>query len=169
MEENLIPIIRESIELELNVSNLYAIFYNHFAEDEDFWWELLLEERKHAALLRSAEEYYRSIDRLPRGLIHHRLRELKEANSRVLRLIDRYRDNPPGRAESFNIAHETENRAGEIHFQEFMEKGAESGIEEIFQRLNREDHHHSERIRAYMDENGIPFLPAEDINELFSE
>lgn len=90
-------------------------------------------------------------------MIHNRLRELKEANSRGLRLIDRYRDNPPGRAESFNIAHEIENRAGEIHFQEFMEKGAESGIEEIFQKLNREDHHHSDRIRAYMDENGIPF------------
>ena len=43
----------------------------------------------------------------------------------------------------------------EIHFQEFMEKEADSRYVELFQKMNAYDKDHESRIRAYMDDNGI--------------
>ncbi len=46
----------ESIQLELNLATLYTIFNDCFAEDEDFWWDLAMEERGHASLLQQEKK-----------------------------------------------------------------------------------------------------------------
>ena len=55
MDKELSRILDESIQLELNVADLYLSFCHAFAEDKDFWSHLAEEEGNHAALLRSGK------------------------------------------------------------------------------------------------------------------
>lgn len=162
MDKGFGSIIDESISLELNVSRLYAVFYNAFEEDEDFWWKLTLEEKNHAALIRSGKNYFRTINRFPEKLLHDRLEDLMGINERLISLIEEFKENPPSREQAFNLAYRVENSAGELHFQEFMEREPGSKIDEIFQQLNRDDVEHGKRIRDYMKEHGIPLHSGPD-------
>jgi len=53
-------LLDESIQLELNLAKLYTLFNDHFEEDEEFWWQLSMEERSHAALLQQERKNSRS-------------------------------------------------------------------------------------------------------------
>ena len=154
--ENITTLIEESINLELNVAELYLLFNNLFPEDEDFWWELSMEEKNHAALLRSGKESFLPVDKFPLDLIENRLQVLVDANSEISSLIKKYEVNPPSRAEAFRAAFNIENSAGEIHFERFMNKKAELKIDHIFQQLNKDDKDHANRINSYMKRKSIP-------------
>lgn len=56
MPETLHKHLDESIKLELNLATLYTLFHDSFEEDEDFWWELAMEERGHASLLQQEKK-----------------------------------------------------------------------------------------------------------------
>lgn len=56
---------------------------------------------------------------------------------------------------AFDTTLETERVAGEIHFQEFMEKQPTSRLDRLFQQLNRGDKDHEIRIRSYMDDHAV--------------
>ncbi len=56
MSQNFSQLIREAIQLELNVAKLYLLFHDLFPEDGDFWWQLVIEEENHAALLKTVEQ-----------------------------------------------------------------------------------------------------------------
>ncbi|HIJ89408.1 MAG: hypothetical protein OEV89_00935 [Desulfobulbaceae bacterium] len=148
-------VIDESIKLELNVSELYSLFQRSFPEDADFWWELVLEEKNHAALIQSGKEHFEPITEFPPYLLHHNLQELEDINSDLLALIKQFENTPPLRAEAFNLALKIENSAGELHFQEFMNKEEDLIIGNIFRKLNKDDKEHAMRIRTYMQEHGI--------------
>lgn len=148
-------LIEESIKLELNVADLYLLFHKLFSEDTDFWLELSLEEKNHSALLRTGEELFLPLGKFPHRFIEDRLHALVDINSKVKSLINKYEANPPSREEAFNIALSIENSAGELHFQRFMDKKANSKIDEIFQQLNKHDKDHANRISSYMKRNGI--------------
>jgi hypothetical protein len=47
---------------------------------------------------------------------------------------------------------EIEESAGEVHFQQAMEKKADSTYLETLQKLNLEDRDHAQRIRTYRNE-----------------
>ena len=85
--------------------------------------------------------------------------DIIKANKAVQDTLRICRNKPPSRQEALNIAYQIENSAGEAHFQMFMEKQAETKIEEIFQRLNNDDQDHAVRILRYMDEQGIELRP----------
>jgi ferritin len=155
MHKNITYLIKESINLELNVSNLYFLFHNIFPEDEEFWWKLVLEEKNHAALLQSGKEHFKPLKKFPYKLLHHNLQDLKDTNSTLLSLINKFNNTPPLREEAFNIALKIENSAGELHFQNFMDKEANSTTENIFKKLNKDDKEHALRIRGYMETHGI--------------
>ena len=70
-------------------------------------------------------------------------------------MIEGFRNKPPSREEAFNTALRVEKSAGEIHFQRAMAKEADSDIMELFQQLNKDDMDHADRIRAYMQQQGI--------------
>ena len=161
MEEDLIPLIKESINLELNVAELYLAFYNLFPEDAAFWWKLTLEEENHAALLRTGKELYLPRNKFPRDLVHILLQDLIDKNKELNSLIEEYENNPPSREEAFNIALRIENSAYELHYQRFMDKEPSSRMEEIFQQLNQDDKNHVEKISAYMKHHNIPQEPRE--------
>ena len=97
MEKDFTTTIEESINLELNVADLYLLFYKLFPEDADFWWELSLEEKNHGALIRSGKELFLPIKKFPHDLIEDRLQALVDTNSKLNSLVKKYEVNPPSR------------------------------------------------------------------------
>ncbi len=157
MDKNVASLIDESIRLELNVSELYTIFHGLFPEDAQFWWKLVMEENNHAALIRAAKDYFKPVDKFPHNLVHDGLQNLIDVNSNLLSLIKKMKEHAPSREEAFNMAFALENSAGELHFQQFMEKESGETTENIFQKLNKDDKDHARRIRLYMEQHGIAF------------
>jgi len=155
MNNDVASLIEESINLELNVSDIYSLFYKVFPDDAEFWWKLVLEEKNHAALIRSGKEYFEPLGKFPYDLLAPVLQDLKDANSRLDSLIKKYEETSPSREEAFNIAFKIENSAGELHFQKFMDKEGNSKTDQIFKELNKDDKEHAMRIRCYMEKHGI--------------
>ncbi|MGB0130930.1 rubrerythrin family protein [Chlorobium sp.] len=145
----------ESIKLELNLAKLYTVLNDLFPEDEDFWWQLAMEERGHAALLQQEKKQPQPLEFFPENLLAGDLEALIQANSRIAGLIEQYTKTTPSRKEAFSTALELELAAGESHFQNFLDTPSHSPSVEIFKQLNQEDRDHAERIKAYMRENGI--------------
>ncbi|MDP6925187.1 MAG: hypothetical protein R2568_08465 [Candidatus Scalindua sp.] len=141
--------------LELNVSELYKIFSEAFSEHAGFWWKLVLEEKNHAALIRSGKDHYEPVNKFPTDLISSKLSVLEDTNAKIILLIKEYASNTPSEEEAFNIALELEQSGGEIHYQTFMEKGKAETISRVFEKLNGDDKDHANRICTYMNNHDI--------------
>lgn len=156
MDKELSRILDESIQLELNVADLYLSFCHAFAEDKDFWSHLAEEEGNHAALLRSG-----TLESLDEGhflakILTTNLDALIKANKEIKELLKEHKQKPPSsRASAFEIAIKVEESTGEIDFSCFMEQEADSPALKLFRRVNSEDRDHARRIRNYMREKGI--------------
>ncbi len=155
MSNDVGAIIEESMNLELNVSDLYFRFHKLFQEDAQFWRELMLEEKNHAAIFLGGKEIFDHLKIFPNSLLNQNLQNLKDANKTLLSLITRFQNTPPSREEAFNTALKIENSAAELHFHKFMEEESDSGIKKIFKKLNQDDKEHALRIRTYMKNNGV--------------
>ncbi len=160
MNEEYRQVIEESIRIELQVAELYLLFFNYLPQDKGFWWKIALEEKNHAALIRSILHLSEELQEFPEDMFSSSLVELVETNSVLISLIEKFAAEPPDRETAFNTALEIEESAGELHYQGFMENEKDSNmkIAEIFRQLNREDKDHSIRIRAYMLKNNIDML-----------
>jgi ferritin len=155
MNNDITALAEESINLELNVSEIYYLFHSFFPDDENFWWKLIQEEKDHAALIRGGIEEFEPIGEFPHVILSNSLQDLKETNKKLRSLLKQFKNIPPSRELAFNTALEIEASAGELHFQHFMDKETNSKIDELFQFLNREDKDHAKRIRSYMKDNDI--------------
>ncbi len=153
MKKQLSQLIEESIRLELNIADIYMVFYNTFPEDSDFWWKMTSEEKSHANLIKSGRDTF--LDQFPSKLLAPSLQKLCNINNKLASLLKEYKENPPSREAAFNIALKIEKSTGELHFQLAMEKSFTSGIMKIFQELNNEYKDHANRIRTYMSDKGI--------------
>ncbi|MEI6847980.1 MAG: ferritin-like domain-containing protein [Chlorobiaceae bacterium] len=140
----------ESIKLELNLAKLYTILHDHFTEDEDFWWQLAMEERGHATLLQQEKKQPQPLEFFPDNLLAKDLQSIVDANTKISTLIIAYTTTPPSRIEAFQAALELEMSAGESHFQQFLDSPSLSYSAKIFKQLNQEDRDHAERIRNYL-------------------
>lgn len=149
-------IIEESINIELNISNLYAVFHQTFSEDAEFWWRMVLEEKNHAALFRSGFESLEAINKFPHDLLMKNMDILQAENKKLINIIENYKLIPPSRDEAFNLALKLENSAAELHFQKFMDDDNSSVIDRIFRELNTADKDHAQRLTKYMEEHDIP-------------
>jgi hypothetical protein len=155
MNNDIAALAEESINLELNVSEIYYLFHSFFPVDANFWWKLVIEEKNHAALIRNGIEQFEPIGEFPHEILSDSLQDLKGTNKKLCSLLKQFKNITPSRELAFNTALEIEAYAGEFHFQNFIDKEANSTIDEIFQLLNREDKDHAERIRSYMKDNDI--------------
>ncbi len=157
MKEEYLNMIEESIRIELQVSELYLLFFNCFPLDKGFWWKIALEEKNHAALIRSLGEFPEQLEEFQESLFSSSMIELEKTNSMLRSLIEKFEAEPPDRETAFNTALEIEESAGELHYQGFIEdeKDSDMKIVQIFRKLNREDKDHSVRIRSYMQKNSI--------------
>ncbi|OQY07310.1 MAG: hypothetical protein B6I25_02140 [Planctomycetales bacterium 4572_13] len=154
MSNDLIQLAQEAMRLEYNVSKLYMIFRDAYPDDAAFWWQLVIEESNHAALIKSGLEYFMPSEIFPVEMLAS-MEELQGANKELESLLEKYVADTPSREAAFNVALKIEMSAGEIHFQKAMAKSTDSKVLAIFQRLNQDDKDHAKRIRAYMKENQI--------------
>jgi len=152
MENTMLQFIDDAIELELNMSKLYSLFSEYIDEDRAFWYRIAIEEKNHAALLRTGKDFVR-LNKFPSGLLPENPEMLKRSVQKVRDAIDTFISNP-NRILAFNLALEIENSAGEIHFQHFMEKDATDNLRDIFQKLNQADKDHAQRIHNYWQSTG---------------
>jgi len=155
MNQDFNTLIDEAILLELNVSDLYMLFYRHFPEDGQFWWKLAIEEQNHAALLKTIKQMDHFHIQIPREILPAGLEELEAANEKIVLAIAEF-ENLQDRNKAFQFAHNIENSAGELHYDTFMNSAANSHIQSVFKKLNGEDKNHAERIRKYMIDHHIP-------------
>lgn len=155
MTELIKQFLDESIQLELNISDLYQLFYVKFPEDSEFWWQISLEEVNHAALIRSINDLFLPEKILPRDVVQNRISEMHDINHSIREHIALYKIDSPSRYEAFSYAIELENSSGEAHYELFMNENPESNVEKIFQKLNGEDKNHANRIYNYMKLNNI--------------
>ncbi|MDZ8119675.1 ferritin family protein [Pontiella agarivorans] len=145
--EELNELIEESIALELNAAALYKIFSQAVPADADFWWQLHLEERSHATLIRAARDSFFKNGQFPRDLVAESIEELKASNQKLRENITHFISTPPTRESAALAALALEIEIGEQHYTRFMQKEAENSIETVFQKLNRDDVEHERRIR----------------------
>jgi len=147
LEENIVKYINTAIELELEMSELYRVFSQHIREDVNFWYRLEIEEKNHAALLKTAREFVK-FNKMPDGLLPDNPEILEETNRRIKEAKESFLK-APARELAFSIAYELENAAGEVHFQHFMEKQTDDRLVKIFHELNQADKDHAMRIHSY--------------------
>ncbi len=156
MIEDLNQLIEEAIKLELNVAKIYLSFHHRFPEDASFWWKMALEEKNHAALLKDWKQHFLYAGMFPRELTGESLEILVNMNSTLKGILRQEKEAPPSRAVAFNLALKLEESAGEVHFQNAKKKtGHLSEALKLFQSLNDADKKHADRIRSYMNKNGI--------------
>ena len=159
MGDKLKELANEAIQLELNIAKLYMIFQTICPQDNEFWWDLVIEEQNHASLLRSGIEFFMQAELFPDEILPVSIGEMQKANGNLISLLEKYDKTPPSRKEAFNIVLQTERSAGEIHYQRLMTETADSRIVKLFQRLNEGDKDHAQRIQAYMKDKGIKESP----------
>ena len=152
-------ILEASIELELQIAKLYMFFYHEIPQDSDFWWNLMLEEQNHAALLRSIKDVFAPRGSIPENLMAESLACISKSCEWLKHWHKHYSRSPPTRTQAFNLALGIECSAAEMHFQRFMDKEPVSRVEEVFQQLNAEDKDHAQRLIDYMDAHGIEVRP----------
>jgi rubrerythrin len=155
MQQTLEQLIDESIELELNVAEVYTVFLNTFPEDYELWSRLVSEEEKHADLLQSMKSTFLLPHQFPSNLLVSSVKMLKQTNKRLISIIKKYGKKPPLRESTFKIALDIERSAGELNFHLAAEKSPDSSIMKIFQTLNKDCGGHTEKINTYMDNKGI--------------
>jgi len=158
-DAELIRLINEAITLELNVSRLYALFQEQFPEDAEFWQALSLEEENHALLLQIGRKHFAPQGIFPRELLPDSVQPLINQNRELEQLIGDFEILPPRREEAFRLAIALEEAAGELHYQRAMAGGAHNDALKVFQTLNNDDRDHADRIRRYMEEQGIGQSP----------
>ena len=147
--------LKESIELELNVGEVYQLFCVKFPQDYDFWWKLSIEEMNHAALIESINDVFLT-DSVPSLDSIEKLNiDLHNMNLSIKAKIEQYKSISPTRLEAFKYGFELENSTGESHFEIFMTSVPKSPVLKIFQKLNGDDLNHAKRIEKYMKDNGI--------------
>ncbi len=155
MDKELSRILDETIQLELNVADLYLSFSHAFSEDKDFWWVLAEEEKNHAALLRTGKLESLDKRRFPAKALTTNLDALIKVNKEIKALVKKHKQKAPLRASAFEIAIKVEESTGEIDFSCFMRQEADSLAGKFFSRVNSEDKDHARRLRDYMREKGI--------------
>lgn len=155
MDQAIKLFLKESVEMELNVGEVYQIFSVKFPQDYNFWWKISMEEMNHAALIESINDIFFTEGILMPEEIEKQTDVLHKLNLIVKERIERYKMVPPTRAEAFKYGFELENSVGEFHFQFFMTSESNSQMAKIFQKLNGDDVNHAKRMANYMKDNKI--------------
>lgn len=154
-EHELTQLINESIKLESKVADLYMLFSQAFPEDCAFWYHLHMEEKNHASIIQSAREAWLSGKEFPIEVLSPNVDGLIALNTKVVSLLEEYREKLPSRETAFNVALDLEESTGEVHFQDAMEQPPSSTLMEVFQLLIGDEKKHAARIRKYMKDKGI--------------
>ncbi len=150
-------LLKESIDLELNIGDLYQIFSAKFPQDYNFWWKISIEEINHAALIESINDNFLTENILTADSIRKQADDLMKMNHFIKKQTEMFKFGSPARLDAFKLAFEIENSIGETHFEIFMTASSDSSVAKILQKLNGDDINHAQRMDKYMKENNIVF------------
>ena len=95
MDEKLSKLIDELIKVELNVAKIYMFFSDTFSEDSDFWWQLALEEKDHAGLIKSGKGTSTMQPGFPNELLAPSVEMRYKANNKLISMLKEYRIKRP--------------------------------------------------------------------------
>ncbi len=152
--DNTLKYLDEAVQNELNVSELYKMFYEYYPEDYNFWWTLSIEEQKHASLLNSGKEFHK-IGNVDFEMSDSDITVLVELNEGFQTIVEDFKKNP-SRRYAFDIALAMESTVMEMHYENFMNTHKKNDqISKVLQKLNHDDIDHANRIKRYMSENNI--------------
>jgi len=154
MKDEFNSLIEKAIELELQIAELYIQFHKLFPSDASFWWKLAIEEKNHAALLKTLKEMKDSHLEIPSDFYPEGAEALEESNQRISKVWDEFEENPD-RHLALRTAYEIENSAGELHYDSFAKSESTSQVATVFRQLNGSDIDHARRIRDYMKGLGL--------------
>lgn len=154
MKEEFNRLIDKAIELELNVAELYIQFHRLFPSDASFWWQLAIEEKNHAALLRTLKEMNQVHLEIPTEFYPESAEALDNSSRKISIAREEFEKNPD-RSLALRTAYEIENSAGEFHYDSLAKSESSSQLARIFRKLNGSDLDHARRIRKYMDGLGL--------------
>lgn len=143
-------LLEESIALELNVSDLYHLYCELYPEDRGFWWKLTMEEKNHAAVLKSARLFLQ-VGKLPPETIHPNLEIVKRMNEELSARTKTFKLSPPDAEVAYKFAIALEESANEYHFQQLMSKVSDNKVINIFKDLSHDDRDHARRIRLALE------------------
>lgn len=151
MPNNLSELLDESIALELNVSEVYLFYHRTFPEDGNFWWQLFLEEKNHASLLRSVKEIFLPLGIVPEQVVKSHIDTLTKSNRKIAELLESYQKKTPSMEEAYRTAVELEETTGELHYQTLMTEIHDAKLIKILKKLNGDDKDHATRIRKLLE------------------
>ncbi|MCF8067286.1 MAG: hypothetical protein K9L30_01750 [Desulfobacterales bacterium] len=155
IEDSVARLIDESIQLEMNLSDLYFFFKKTFSEDKVIWDKLADEEKKHAAFIESARAFSKDESQFPSQLVSAAIQSVMDTNDALTELMGKYEKEPPSRISAFRLALKMEHSVGEIHFQNAMKHDKGSDIIKMLKELYELDQNHIKRITEYMAAQGI--------------
>lgn len=155
----LADLLEESIRLELGVAELYARYADFFPDDQAFWWQLTMEEKNHASLLKSARLFLK-VHRFPQGLLLEDTKTLQLVSYRLGKRIEEFSAKPPGREFAYCYAYCLESSAAELHLQDIIAFGGDHAANplKIFKHLGQDDCDHAERISGLIERYGYNCL-----------
>jgi len=145
-------LLEEAIKLELNAGDLYMAYSEAFKDDRSFWWQLAIEEKNHAALLKSGRIYLER-GMLPNELLYQNINDIRAINDDLRSRIEACKLNPPDKKEAYDFTCRFEESAVELHYQKIMSTATDSKIAMIFKKLGNADKDHAERIRSLMEKH----------------
>lgn len=153
METGKILLFQKLETIEVLVSDIYLRFSELFEDDREFWWRLSMEERAHAALIKSGMETFDPLHLFPKELLSIPTEEIDrsiEAKKTLLRAIDAH-ESAMDRMEALKAAVKIEEDDVESRFQQLMEKtDAQSPVYRLFKLLNKDSDEHANRIKAHI-------------------
>ena len=118
-------LLKEAIKAEINMAELYKWYAENFTEDREFWGTIAEEERKHASLIRLAQDVLTE-EKLAQIFVYDDLDKLKQVNRMMGDLIQKYGEDPPSKEEAYKLAADMESGSFESFYQKKMTDAPES-------------------------------------------
>jgi len=140
------------ISFELLIAKIYMRFSQMFPEDADFWWKLVIEEKGHAAILRSGYESFAPMNLFPAELTAISFTELQAALEGKEAFIKAIDENPASfdRRKALLAAIKIEEQDIEKIFEELMEYAPATRAIALFQQLNEGSRGHARRMIEHL-------------------
>ena len=143
-------LLREAIQAETNMAELYKWYAEVFLEDKDFWETISEEEKKHASLIRLAQDIL-SEEQLSQLFIYDNLDKLKQVNNLLRSLIAKYQETPPEKTEAYRNAANLESSSFESFYQKKMTSVPQTEDINVLQKLNEDRRDHAKRIKELLE------------------
>jgi len=150
MSDQTIRMLEKYSEHELKVSELYTLYSDLFPEDRSFWFNMALEEKNHASLIKSSTLYVK-LGMLPKQMIYDCIENAENTIVEMSGRIEQYLALTPPKCEAYRFALLVERSPCEAHFKDAMLTPSDDKVMQILQKICRMDAFHFTRVDSMME------------------